>query len=303
MNTLKVFPKSIRNQYTRYCALLGISNPHQYHFRSLIASGVLAIIASLVFWFLYKFDFYFNILLVVLFFVIIQLFFYFSLNLKASYKVRKMEIVFPDVLQLMSSNLRAGMTVDNSLVLSARPEFSPLDEEIKKTGKEIATGRDIGSALLRMGNRIGSEKIKKTIYLIMSGLRSGGNMADLIEQTGRNMRNQEFTERKVTSGVLMYVIFIFFAVGIGGPVLFALSSVLVQILIDLLGGMDVVGSSEVSLPFMLTSIDISADFIKYFTLTFIVVTDFLASLIMKNKLRLIISRGIRYLSPSFSSPF
>ena len=74
-----------------------------------------------------------------------------------------MEEAFPDFIQLMSSNLRAGITVDRSFMLSARPEFFPLDDEISKAGREIATGQDTGRALLNMSERIGSEKIEKTI--------------------------------------------------------------------------------------------------------------------------------------------
>lgn len=190
------------------------------------------------------------------------------------------------------------MTVDSSLVLAARPEFAPLDEEIKKTGKEIATGRDIGSALGRMANRIGSDKIRKTIYLIISGLRSGGNLADLIEQTSRNMRTQEFSERKVVSSVLMYVIFIFFAVGIGAPLLFSLSALLVEILITLLGGLSgITSTTDVSLPLMMSSVKISVNFIVWFTVMFIIVTDIMASLVIGLIQKGEEKEGLKYLIP------
>ncbi len=281
MNTLKMFPKSIRHNYVRYTELLRIENAEKYHSRSIVFSLIAGFVGAVLLWLIYK-----NGLVLILspwgILFAMQVFYYFRLYLKSSYKVRKMEIMFPDVLQLMASNLRAGMTVDNSLILAARPEFAPLDEEIKKTGREIVTGREMGSALKRMADRIGSDKINKTIYLIISGLRSGGNMADLIEQTGRNMRAQEFTERRVTSGVLMYVIFIFFAVGIGGPILFGLSSILVQVLVSLLGGLEISGdaAAQAGLPFMLSAISISVNFLKWFIILFVIASDFMACLII-----------------------
>src|SRR3989344_9108556 len=48
-------------------------------------------------------------------------------KLKESNKLKKMETVFPEFLELVSSNLRAGMTIDRALLLSSREEFSPLD--------------------------------------------------------------------------------------------------------------------------------------------------------------------------------
>ncbi|MBU0907056.1 MAG: hypothetical protein KKE05_02760, partial [Nanoarchaeota archaeon] len=68
-------------------------------------------------------------------------------RLKRHYEIKKMEEVFPDFISLMSSNLRAGMTVDRALVLSARKEFAPLDAEIMKVGKDILTAREINVAL------------------------------------------------------------------------------------------------------------------------------------------------------------
>jgi pilus assembly protein TadC len=208
----------------------------------------------------------------------IYVYFYFLLQLKKYKRIKKMEEIFPDFLQLMSSNLRAGITIDRSMLLSVREEFDPLDKEIQKAGREIATGKSMELSLLNMAERIGSEKIHKTILLIISGMRAGGNLATLLEQTGTNMRENLFIEKKAASNVLMYVIFIFVAVAAGAPALFGLSTVLVEILTNLLSGIpDVEGTS---VPFTLSTISVSVAFIKYFALTFIIVIDILAALVL-----------------------
>ncbi len=206
-------------------------------------------------------------------------YFHFLTQLKKYSRVKKMEEVFPDFLQLMSSNLRAGITIDKSMLLSVREEFDPLDKEIQKAGREIATGKSMEVSLLNMAGRIGSEKIHKTIILIISGMRAGGNLATLLEQTATNMRENIFIEKKAASNVLMYVIFIFIAVAAGAPALFALSTVLVEILTTLLSGIPA-DAGSVSLPFTLSTISVSINFIKYFALTFIVVIDVLAALVL-----------------------
>ena len=217
-------------------------------------------------------------------------------KLKKAERVKRMEFVFPDFLQLMSSNLRAGITIDRSMLLSVRKEFNPLDKEIQQTGREIATGKEIETALLNMSKRIKSEKIHKTILLLISGIRAGGNLATLLEETSVNMRERNFVEKKASSNVLMYVIFIFVAVSVGGPLLFGLSSLLVGTLGNMLGGMPAGAGAEVgNLPFTLTGVTISTTFVKYFAITFILVTDILASLILglvnKGEER----EGVRYL--------
>lgn len=219
-----------------------------------------------------------SIILAILIPVSVSVYFY-LLNQLAKYKrIKKIEGVFPDFLQLMSSNLRAGITIDRSMLLSVREEFDPLDKEINKTGREIATGKSMETALLNMAKRIGSEKIQKTILLIISGMRAGGNLATLLEQTATNMRESDFIEKKAASNVLMYVIFIFVAVAVGAPALFALSTVLVQTLSTLLGGMPEVES--VALPFTLSKISVSVNFITYFSLIFVIVIDMLAALVL-----------------------
>lgn len=224
-------------------------------------------------------------------------YYYFLKQLKRAARIKKIESIFPDFLQLMASNLRAGMTIDRSMLLSVRKEFYPLDIEIQKTGREIATGKEIELALRDMGNRIGSLKIKKTLLLIISGIRAGGNLATLLEQTSENMREKDFVEKRAASNVLMYVIFIFIAVSVAAPALFSLSSLLVETIANLLAGIPTVENTGVALPFTLSSVSISITFIKYFSLTFIVVTDILACLVLGLVSKGEEKEGLKYLPP------
>jgi len=203
---------------------------------------------------------------------------HFRKRLKETAKIKKMENVFPDFLQLMSSNLRAGMTIDRAMLVSARKEFFPLDQEIIKTGRDITTGIDIEKALLDLAKRIGSEKISKTILLIISGIKAGGDVATILEETSTNMRERYFMEKKAISTVLMYMIFIFVAVSIGAPALFGLSNLLVDVLTTLLSGVQI--PEAVNVPFTLSEVNISKEFILYFSVSFIVALDVMASLVL-----------------------
>ena len=230
--------------------------------------------------------------------ILIVIFIFITLRkkLKIYQDLKKMEDSFPDFIQLMSSNLRAGMTTDKALLLSSRKEFYPLDTEILKLGKEIITGKEIDLALQTMSLRINSEKIKRTLNLIISGIRSGGNLATLLEQTAANMRERNFIEKRSASNVLMYVIFIFFAVAIGAPVLFGLSAVLVEVLTNLFANIPAIETST-QVPFTLSKISISIDFITYFSIVFIVVTDILASLVIGLVNKGEEKEGLKYMIP------
>jgi len=211
--------------------------------------------------------------------------------------IRKMEDVFPDFISLMASNLRAGLTIDKAMLMSARKEFEPLDKEITNMGKDIVTGKDINVALEDMARRTESDEIKKTVKLIVSGIRSGGNLSVLLEQVSSNMRERSFVKKRASSNVLMYVIFIFFAVAFGAPLLFGLSSVLVGVLTSIVANVPQEQAVSVNVPFVLSSVNISVTFIIYFSLTFIITSDifaaFVLGLVSKGRER----DGVKYIIP------
>ena len=257
---------------------------------------VLAIVAGALFFIFTK-----KILNSVISFVaIIVIFFFYEYIRKSLLKtsrINKIESVFPDFLQLMSSNLRAGMTIDNAMLVSSREEFAPLDKEILQTGKDITTGKTIEVALTDMGKRINSDKINKTILLIISGIRAGGNLAVLLEETASNIRERQFVEKRAASNVMMYVIFIFVAVCVGAPLLFSLSNILVETLTNLLAGMPNVENVPTNVPFSLSGVEISITFIRYFSITFIIVIDILASLVLGLINKGEEKQGFKYLMP------
>lgn len=221
---------------------------------------------------------------------------YYKGKLSVSARVKKMESVFPDFLQLMSSNLRAGITIDRAMLLSAREEFDPLDKEILKTGRDITTGKDIKDALLNMSKRIGSDRIAKTILLIISGIKAGGDLAVLLEETAVHMREKFFLEKKAASSVLMYVIFIFIAVAVGAPALFGLSNILVEILSALLGSLPAIDAT-VSTPFTLSALNITTTFVFYFSLIFIMMINIMASLTLGLVSKGEEKEGLKFLIP------
>ncbi|MBS3081704.1 type II secretion system F family protein [Candidatus Pacearchaeota archaeon] len=231
----------------------------------------------------------------------IVLLIYRSTKIKLNYynRIRKMEDNFPDFLQLMASNLRAGIPTDQSMLMSARKEFDPLDKEIAKLGKELMTGRSIEDALIDFGERTHSLKIKRTISLIISGLKSGGNIATLLEETAARTRERYFIQKRAASNVLMYVIFIFVALTIGAPGLFGLSTVLVGVLTDILATIPT-SQAGTSLPFTLSSIDLPISFIIYFSTIFIIAIDilgaFILGLVTKGEER----EGVKYIVPLIS---
>ncbi|MBI4149028.1 type II secretion system F family protein [Candidatus Woesearchaeota archaeon] len=235
------------------------------------------------------------VLYFIIVFISIEVVVYTLLALSIGKKARYIEMVLPDALQLMASNLRAGLTTDRALLLSARPEFGPLADELNKAGKEIATGREISEALKEITARVRSDILDRTISLIVSGLRSGGELASLLEQNAADLRNQDLVDKKIRSSVQMYVIFIFAALGIGAPVLFALSSILVDVISANLNAVFIPPEVSARIPISVSGIQVSSSFIVQYTLLSLVTSVVLGSLVLglisKGKER----EGIRYI--------
>ena len=213
-------------------------------------------------------------------FITFEVFIYMWLALSIEAKAKFIERALPDALQLMSSNLRAGLTPEKALLLAARPEFGPLTQEINRMGKELTIGKDIDEALLGIIKRVKSDKIEKTIMLIVSGIRSGGELASLLDNTAHNLRDQDFVDQKIRSNVNMYVIFIFVAVGFGAPMLYALSSFLVEVLTNVLSSVEIPQTGTLDLPVSITQVSISLDFVTKYVITALVVTSILGSMVL-----------------------
>lgn len=275
----KLIPKKFREDYTELLKYSNIKiNPDS--FLGFILFFGFGLSLAIAFYPSAKYNF--NYLLAVFtIFIIIEVFIFTWLSLKADKKSRFVENVLPDFLQLMSSNLRAGMTTDKALLLSAREEFGPFQEEINRLGKEISTGKDIDRALLDLSKRIKSDKLEKTVLLLINGIRSGGELAELLDQTASNLRNQKVVEEKIRTNVLMYVIFIFTAIAFGAPLLFGLSTYLVEVLTKNLASVEIPQELATSqLPFAITKVSISVDFIIRYSVVSLIITSILGSIMI-----------------------
>lgn len=275
----QLYPKSIRKNYEVLMDYLG------FEIDAEVFLGVVfffAFGAALLGTFIISTFISFPFILIFLgLFFALQFLVYIFMLLRVDAKARFVEDVLPDVLQLMSSNLKAGMTTGRALLLSARPEFGPMQSELNQVGKEITLGKELDEALLDMTKRVRSDKLKKTVMLVISGLNSGGELASLLDQTAQNLRQQRFVEEKMRSSVMMYVIFIFFAIGLGAPMLFGLSSFLVEVLTKNVSLIDIPATSVgQALPLSFGKVSLGIDFVMMYALVSLTATSILGSLIL-----------------------
>ena len=165
----------------------------------------------------------FNAVVALAAFVIVLLGFYFWLALSADSRAQKIEAILPDVLEIISSNIRAGMTLENAVWSSARPEFGPMKDEIKVMSADVFGGKPIDTAFVGMTKRVRSEVLERSVKLIVEGIRLGGEMAKLLKAVADDIRANQALRKEIMTSTMMYTIFIVFAAVLAAPLLFAVS--------------------------------------------------------------------------------
>ncbi len=156
--------------------------------------------------------------------VLALLCFYLLLVMSADSRAQKIEAILPDVLQIISANIRAGMTLENAIWTSARPEFGPLRDEIKRVSADTFGGVPIEETLTRMTRRVRSAVLERSVKLINEGIRLGGEMAHLLDAVAVDIRSEQMLRKEILTSTLTYGIFIVFATVVASPVLFSIST-------------------------------------------------------------------------------
>jgi flagellar protein FlaJ len=186
--------------------------------------------------------------------------------------------------------------------MAARPEFGPLEYEIRRVGKETMAGRNFTDSLCKMTKNLRSKNLERTVDLIVQSIKSGGKLADLLDQTATDLRDQQIVQKEISASVLMYVFFILIAVGLGAPALFSLSSFLVTILTknmamiskDLPTNM---AEFSKAMPISITSGRVSPGFIRTYSIISLAASSFFGSMVVGLIMKGEEKQGLKYFIP------
>lgn len=231
---------------------------------------------------------------------------YFLFTLMAEGRKKEIESVLPDILLLTSANIKSGMTIDRAILFSARPEFGTLSEHFKKAAFKIYGGAEVEETLLGMTRNLKSGIFARTIDLLVEGIKGGGSIAKLLQETAADIRNSEAIQREIKSTVTMYVMFLIIAGVLGAPILYAISTFMVTSISSMWGqqasGMDSSSLSAMGGGFIQFSSPAGLDtsMFSYFAIGALVITTFFAGIIISLIQTGNAKQGIKYV-PVFVS--
>lgn len=242
-------------------------------------------------------ELYLLLVLILIIFIVTQLVPRFALDFVVSKRASFVEGILPDALLLISSNMRSGMTPDRAIMLSARPEFGPLEKQIREVAKIAMSGTGLDKALLTISENIKSKMLERTINLLIEGLRSGGEFATLLENIALDVKDLSILQKEVRASVTMYAIFILIAAVFGAPLLFGVSTYLITQISSITSQIDLPLAATASLPLSINlgPPPVSAEFLFYFAIAIVAMTSAFASIIMGLIMKGEEKEGVRYI--------
>lgn len=196
----------------------------------------------------------------------------------------KLEVVLPDFLILVSSNIKAGMTLDQAMWYAAKPEFGLLSDEVRAVVKESFSGESLEDALDILSSRFDSKVFTRTMLLLKQANTTGGELTDVLERTAEDVRDTIIMKKEIGASLVMYEIFVLFAAIVGTPFLFAVAGKLIEVFEKIASSMPAgVGAGGAFGPLAALSfqgpIITSTDFL-YFTIPIIFITALISSFII-----------------------
>ena len=214
----------------------------------------------------------------------------FYLDMMIFKRTKAVEEVFPDFLQLTSANISAGMPVDRALWYAVRPGFGVLAKEIELVAKNTIAGEDLSKALVTFANKYNSKIIQRSINLLLEGMSSGGEMADLLNKIALNIEETKILRKEMAASVTTYVIFITFATILAAPVLFGLATQLLEIIKEITMSMGAgITTSGSFFGFSLTSDSIKSTDFRIFAYAMLTISSVssacIVSVIRKGRVR------------------
>jgi hypothetical protein len=221
---------------------------------------------------------------------------YFSLNITIYKRTKEIENILPDYLQVVSSNLKGGLSFEKALWAAIKPEFGVISKEVTMVYKKVMTGNDLNEALEEFTEKYDSPVLRRSFDLIVGELESGGEIANIVDRVIENIRKTRILKEEMNASVLTYMIFIGAIVIVIAPGLFALSYHLLHVMIGFSDQLSNVNSPNMPISFSADSVN--PEYFKIFSTIAVLMIAFFSSLILSLIEKGDMRGGVKYI-PAF----
>jgi pilus assembly protein TadC len=203
-------------------------------------------------------------------------------------RARKLEETLPDALELISTNMKSGLTTENALVNSARPEFGELSILLKRAAKQMFAGKSLEKALQGVASTIDSEVFNRTIWLLTEGMKKGGSLGTLLLRISDDLRSESAMKKEINANISVYITLILISSSLGAPLLFGAGTVVAEMMTSQSKNSVMAAPLAKNAPSFLSAFTgnqagqekISSDVIQMLSLISLVITSFFAGILI-----------------------
>ncbi|MCA1813445.1 MAG: type II secretion system F family protein [Halobacteriales archaeon] len=116
---------------------------------------------------------------------------------------------FPELLRDLAESKRAGMTLTQAVITSAKGNYGALTPDIRKMAAQIEWGISFSEALMRFGKRVKTPLIERSVALIVQASDAGGNVVDVLTAAAEDARELQLLQRERKASMSIYVMIIY----------------------------------------------------------------------------------------------
>lgn len=129
---------------------------------------------------------------------------------------KEMEDKFPEFLRDIVEGTRAGMSLPQAIKNTQTGSYGPLDDKIEKMSAQLDWGIPFEKVLRNFGEETGSPVIRRSVDTIIQAYSSGGNIQEVLDSVGDNIRTIEELKQEresqlygeMVTGYIVFFIFI-----------------------------------------------------------------------------------------------
>lgn len=124
---------------------------------------------------------------------------YVQLSLRRRRRLDKIEEQIPDAIDVIKRALRAGHPFNTAIKLVADDMDPPIAKEFEVTFSDLNYGNDVRRAMLGLLNRVPSVTLMALVTSVLVQRETGGNLAEILDQIGKVVRDRFRFARKIRS--------------------------------------------------------------------------------------------------------
>jgi flagellar protein FlaJ len=148
-------------------------------------------------------------------------------------RLNRIEAAMPELLERLASLNEAGMSVVEGFERLRGSDLGVLSPEIERIWRDLEYGSNIGDALVRLGRRVRTTAVTRTVTLLTNAMRASGDMGPVLRVAAEQARAEVKLRRQRSQQMMTYLVVIYVSFFVFLVIVAAINQVLIPSLPDI----------------------------------------------------------------------